>query len=281
MDFHDFLRWRHVVSHVVQQCDNHDTWTSFTTKSWGGFAWLQRGDGEICQSLKHENWQTSMFAQCSDLSQLWFEVSCIALLGLQHITASYNILQPFQITMVWTQGHGNVQAIEEAQRDVIAMVHDFTSQIFTVSPVSKRGCCSSWPSSWENPNISSTSHLAQSISATDHLVGWFMAPWHTISLSFLWLHFDNFDITHIIIYNNNIIYIYIFTYFHPCHPLASLGHVIDVERHFAVDIAPRFLDQPAVIPVATVWTPQFWTVGEVYLNLDLESASDLRISGRP
>jgi hypothetical protein len=47
---------------------------------------------------------------------------------LQHLTTSYNILQPLQITMVWTQGHGNVQAIEEAQRDVIAMVHDFTSQ---------------------------------------------------------------------------------------------------------------------------------------------------------
>jgi hypothetical protein len=68
---------------------------------------------------------------------------------------------------------------------------------------------------------------------------------------------------------SHISYFHIFSHIFTLAILASLGHVIDVERHFAVDIAPRFLDQPAVIPVATVSTPQFWTVGEVYLNLDL------------
>jgi len=113
--------------------------------------------------------------------------------------------------MVWTQGHGNVQAIEEAQRDVIAMVHDFTS--FTSQ---------SRPSHTCHPHARVEARLLQfmalilgkpkhffdqSPGSVDHLVGWFMAPWHTISLPFLSLHFDNFDI--IIIY----IYIYIFTFF--------------------------------------------------------------------
>ena len=111
--------------------------------------------------------------------KLWFEVSCIALLGLQHITASYSILQNLttsynhyksqwygpkamemfklskrlrEMSLQWSMI--SLHSLDRLRISLTSLIHAI------LMPASKRGCCSSWPSSWENPNISSTSHLA-------------------------------------------------------------------------------------------------------------------------
>ena len=97
---------------------------------------------------------------------------CLAYNRLQHLTTSYNHYKsqwygPKAMEMFKLSKRLREMSLQWSMISLRSL-HSLDRLIHAIPmPVSKRGCCSSWPSSWENPNISSTSHLAQSIILLD------------------------------------------------------------------------------------------------------------------